>query len=78
MSATGEPGTGIIDIKVTSTDRNAVAPWAGALAKTLVIKAGQQLATLRLIDVPVAPSSPYAPNRLFVLFLSAGRTLPPR
>jgi Mrp family chromosome partitioning ATPase len=71
VSATGEPGTGIIDINVTSTNRDAVAPWAGALAKTLVKQAAQQLAVLRLIDVPVAPSSPYAPNRAFVLLLSA-------
>ncbi len=71
VSATGEPGTGIIDIKVTSTSRAAVAPWAGALATTLVKQAKQQLAVLRLIDVPETPSSPYAPNRVFVLFLSA-------
>jgi Mrp family chromosome partitioning ATPase len=71
VAATGEPGTGIIDIKVTSTNRAAVAPWAGALARTLVTQAKQQLAVLRLIDVPETPTSPYAPNRPFVLFLSA-------
>ena len=37
----GEPGTGIINIQVTSTDKAAVAPWANALANTLVTAVGQ-------------------------------------
>jgi Mrp family chromosome partitioning ATPase/capsular polysaccharide biosynthesis protein len=71
VAATGEPGTGIIDITVTSTVRTAVAPWAGALAQRLVTQAKEQLAVLKLIDVPQTPSKPYAPNRLFVIALSA-------
>ncbi len=71
VSATGEPGTGIIDIQVTSTSLAAVAPWAGALATHLQIDAGDKFAVLSVIDVPVAPTHPYAPNRLFVLLTTA-------
>ena len=70
ISPSGEPGTGIISIEVTSTQRNAVAPWAAALAKTLIATSEKRFATLTLIDEPVTPSSPYAPNRLFVVGIS--------
>jgi Mrp family chromosome partitioning ATPase/capsular polysaccharide biosynthesis protein len=68
--STGEPGTGIIDIQVTSTDQNAVAPWATALAKTLIAASDKKFATLTLIDEPTRPSQPYAPNRTLSLIIT--------
>lgn len=69
--STGQAGTGIIAIQVTSTTRAAVAPWATALANTLVKTSDPRFATLSLIDEPKTPSTPYAPNRAFILGVSA-------
>ncbi len=68
---TGQAGTGIIDIHVTSTTRDAVAPWANALANTLVLTSDKRFAVLSLIDEPKTPATPYAPNRTFILGISA-------
>ncbi len=69
--STGESGTGIIDIRVTSTTRNAVAPWATALANMLVTTSDPRFAVLSLIDEPKTPVTPYAPSRAFIIGVSA-------
>ena len=70
MSSSAQPGTGIIDIQVTSTDRAAVAPWAGELANSLIKAAGDKFATLSLVDTPATPTTPYAPNRKVTLAIT--------
>lgn len=70
IASSGEPGTGIIDIQVTSTNQNAVAPWANALATNLVDTSNKLFADLKLNDDPARPSKPYAPNRTLSLIIT--------
>ncbi|HEV7524936.1 MAG TPA: CpsD/CapB family tyrosine-protein kinase [Acidimicrobiia bacterium] len=71
VTSSGQPGTGIIVIQVTSTQKDAVAPWAAALSITLIKNSKNTLATLSLIDDPATPSKPYAPNRTLSLIITA-------
>jgi tyrosine-protein kinase Etk/Wzc len=70
ISSTSSPGTGIININVSSTQQDAVAPWAKAMAQNLIDTANGNFTTLTLLDNPVTPSKPYAPARLLILALS--------
>jgi Mrp family chromosome partitioning ATPase/capsular polysaccharide biosynthesis protein len=63
-------GTGIINIHTTSPQRDAVAPWAKALADHLIAKSSSDFTTLSLLDNPVTPDSPYAPSRTLIFVIS--------
>jgi capsular polysaccharide biosynthesis protein len=63
-----EPGTGVLDVTVTSTDREVVAPVADTYARTLVAAYLTDPALdLRLIDSAEPPSGPSSPDRALIL-----------
>ena len=70
ISSTAAAGTGIININVSSTQQDAVAPWAKAMAQNLIDTTNGDFTTLTLLDDPLPPSAPYAPSRLLILALS--------
>jgi capsular exopolysaccharide synthesis family protein len=71
IDATATLGTGIITIEVSSTERDAVAPWAQAMAGHLVDSIDNDFVALDEIDTAVTPSGPYAPRRGLILAITA-------
>jgi len=67
VSTSATTGTGILTISASSTDRDAVAPWAQALASELVEEIESDFVELTTIDTALPPSGPYAPNRPLIL-----------
>ncbi len=70
VTATSTVGTGIMTIEVTSTDQDAVAAWASAMAAQLKKLPTDYPVTLTVLDDPVRPTAPFAPDRQVILLLS--------
>lgn len=64
VSAADTSGSGVLEIRASSTRRDVVAPWATAMAKQLVLEPiGQGFVTLAVLDEARPPTTPYAPAR---------------
>lgn len=64
VSAADTSGSGVLELRASSTRRDVVAPWATAMAKQLILEPiGQGFVTLALLDEARPPSQPYAPSR---------------
>lgn len=71
ISAVDSFGSGALNIRASSTQREAVAPWATAMAKQIIAEpVGQGVVVLSLLDEARPPAKPYAPSRKPVVFSS--------
>lgn len=72
VGTTDTSGAGVLSITVTSTRKEAVAPWATAYAQEIVTSGvGAGFVTLSVLDEAREPSQPYAPARRPVVISSA-------
>ena len=72
VGTTDTSGAGVLSITVTSTRKEAVAPWATAYAEEIVSSGvGAGFVTLTVLDEAREPSQPYAPARRPVVISSA-------
>jgi capsular exopolysaccharide synthesis family protein len=63
-----DDGTGVLRIVASSSNRDAVAPWATAFASQVVQSTtGDGYVTISLLDTATKPTAPYAPNRQTIL-----------
>ena len=70
IDASAESGTGIVTVTVSSTDRDATAPWAQALAERLADQTDDEFVTLTVVDDAVEADAPYAPNRALIVLIA--------
>lgn len=72
VSTSDTTGAGVLSVVVTSTNREAVAPWATAYAGEIVESGvGAGFVTLTVLDEARAPSQPFAPARKPVVVSAA-------
>ncbi len=65
-------GSGVLEVRASSTRPDVVAPWATAIAKQLIAEPiGQGFVTIDLLDEAQAPTTPYGPSRQPVVISSA-------
>ncbi|MGC1512632.1 MAG: P-loop NTPase [Acidimicrobiales bacterium] len=64
VTAADTSGSGVLEVRASSTRPDVVAPWATAMAKQLIAEPiGQGFVTIDLLDEARPPNSPYGPSR---------------
>jgi Mrp family chromosome partitioning ATPase len=68
VDASAEPGTGVLRVQATSTNRTVVAPMADALAAELLrLQTPDDLFAVQVLDPATVPTSPAEPQRASIL-----------